>query len=106
MCPPLLSQSGKRRHPYPLSVMVRIRGLQLFYNLSDPDMEDLLYESESLLRFVGLKRSGPLSDETNMLNSRHLLERQGLGYLEEINAHPESQWIRLREGTIVDAAII
>ena len=86
--------------------MVRIRGLQLFYNLSDPDMEDLLYESESLWRFVGLKRSGPLPDEINMLNSRHPVERQGLGYLEEINAHPESQGIRLREGTIVDAAII
>ena len=69
-------------------------------------MEDLLYESESLWRFVGLKRSGPLPDEINMLNSRHLVERQGLGYLEEINATPNPSGLGCGRGTIVDAAII
>ena len=36
------------------------------------------------------------------------LERHelGKGLLEEINAHLESQGLRLREGTIVDASII
>ena len=37
-------------------------------------MEDLLYESEPVRRFVGLKLSGPLPDETTILNFRHLLE--------------------------------
>ena len=47
-------------------------------------------------------------DETTILNFRHLLERHNLGQglLEEINAHLESQGLRLREGTIVDASII
>ena len=40
--------------------MLRIHCVQLFYNLSDPGMEDMLYEAESVRRFVGLKRSGPL----------------------------------------------
>ena len=39
------------------------------------------------------------------LNFRHLLERLGKGLLDEINAHLESQGLRLREGTIVDASI-
>ena len=59
-------------------------------------------------RFVGLKLSGPLPDETTTLNFRYLLEKNNLGQglLEEINAHLESQGLKLREGTIVDATII
>ena len=71
-------------------------------------MKDMLYEVESVRRFVGLKLSGPLPDETTVLNFRHLLEEQELGQslLEEINIHLESQGVRLREGRIVDASII
>jgi IS5 family transposase len=53
--------------------------MQLFYNLSDPAMEDALYEIESMWRFAGLKLSGRLPDETTILNFRHLLERHQLG---------------------------
>ena len=82
--------------------------MQLFYNLSDPGMEDLLYEAESVRRFVGLRLSGPLPDETTILNFRHLLEERhlGQGLMEEINRHLATQGLRLREGTIVDASII
>ena len=87
--------------------MLRIHCVQLFYNLSDPGMEDLLYEAESVKRFAGLSPEA-LPDETTILNFRHLLERHelGKGLLDEINAHLESQGLRLREGTIVDASII
>ena len=99
---------GKGRRPYPLPVMLRVHCVQLFYNLSDPGMEDLLYEAESVRRFVGLSLAEALPDETTILNFRHLLERHelGEGLLEEINAHLESQGLRLKEGTIVDASII
>ena len=42
-------------------------------------MEDLLYKSDPVRRFVGLKLTGPLPDETTILNFRHLLERHNLG---------------------------
>ena len=85
-----------------------IHCVQLFYNLSDPGMEDMLYEVESARRFVGLRLSDPLPDETTILNFRHLLEEHELGrsLFEEVNRHLESQGLRLREGTIVDASII
>ena len=88
--------------------MLRTHCVQLFYNLSDPGMEDLIYESEPVRRFAGLRLSGPLPDETTILNFRHLLEKHNLGQslLEEFNAHLESQGLKLREGTIVDATII
>ena len=105
---PVYAKRGMGRPPYPLPAMLRIHCVQLFYNLSDPGMEDLLYEAESVRRFVGLSLSEALPDETTILNFRHLLERHelGRGLLEEINAHLESQGLRLREGTIVDASII
>ena len=105
---PFYSKAGRGRQPYTLSVMLRVHCVPLFYTLSDPGMEDLLYESDPVRRFVGLKLSGPLPDETTILNFRHLLEKHklGQGILEEINSHLESQGLRLREGTIVDATII
>ncbi|MYA50071.1 MAG: transposase [Chloroflexi bacterium] len=45
------------RRPYPLATMLRVHCVQLFYNLSDPGMEDLLYGVESVRRFVGLRLS-------------------------------------------------
>ena len=105
---PFYPKAGRGRRPYPLSVMLRVHCVQLFYNLSDPGMEDLLYEVESVRRFVGLRLSGALPDETTILNFRHLLEKHGLGeaLFEEINAHLASLGHRLKTGTIVDASII
>jgi len=88
--------------------MLRVHCVQLWYDLSDPGMEDLLYEVESVRRFAGLRLSGPLPDETTILKFRHLLERHGLGegLFEAINAHLADEGHRLRRGTIVDASII
>ncbi|MBT5155080.1 MAG: IS5 family transposase [Gammaproteobacteria bacterium] len=99
---------GRGRPAYDLSVMLRIHCVQLFYNLSDPAMEDMLYEIESVRRFVGLKLSGPLPDETTILKFRHLLEEHKLGQklFAEINKHLDEQGLVLREGSIVDASII
>ena len=105
---PFYAKAGRGRRPYPLGVMLRVHCVQLFYNLSDPGMEDLLYEVESVRRFAGLRLSGSLPDETTILNFRHLLETQGLGMglFEEINVHLASLGHRLKTGTIVDASII
>jgi IS5 family transposase len=99
---------GRGRPPYPLSVMLRIHCVQLFYNVSDPAMEDMLYEIESVRRFVGLKLAGPIPDETTILNFRHLLERHRLGtkLFESINRHLADHELMLKEGTIVDASIV
>ena len=76
---PFYHKAGRGRHPYLLSVMLSVHCVQLIYNLSDPGMEDLLYESDLVRQFVGLKLSDPLPDETTILNFRHLLERHKLG---------------------------
>lgn len=100
---------GERgRPPYPLSVMLRIHCMQLFYNLSDPAMEDALLEIDSMRRFAGLNLSSRLPDETTILNFRRFLEKHNLSKVifDTINKHLEDQGMLLREGTIMDATII
>ena len=72
--------------------MLRVHCVQLFYNLSDPGMEDLLYEAESVRRFVGLRLSEALPDESTILHFRHILEKHelGEGLFEEIKGYLES----------------
>ena len=71
-------------------------------------MEDLLYEVESVRRFVGVRLSDALPDETTILHFRHLLGAHGLGtgLFEEINRHLAAHGLQLREGTIMDATLI
>ena len=105
---PIYPKPGRGRRPYPLATMLRVHCVQLWYDVSDPGMEDLLYEAESVRRFAGLRLSGPLPDETTILKFRHLLERHGLGegLFEAINAHLSDGGHSLRRGTIVDASIV
>ena len=102
------TRPGNGRRPYPLSIMLPVHCMQLFYNLSDPAMEDALYEMESMRRFAGLRLSSSLPDETTILNFRHLLEKHDLGkmMLKEVNTHLKRRGLLLREGTIVDATIV
>jgi len=95
----------KLRKQYP---MLRVRCLQLFYNLSDPAMEDALYELESMRRFAGLRLSERIPDETTILNFRHFLEKRGLGQaiFDTVNQHLAAEGLALKEGAIVDATII
>ena len=96
------------RPPYPLGTMLRVHCMQLFYNLSDPMMEDSLYEIESMRRFAGLKLTQNIPDETTILNFRRFLEKHDLGpvIFAEINAHLQAQGLTISAGTIVDASII
>jgi hypothetical protein len=99
------NQSG--RPPYPLPAMLRAHCMELFYNLSDPAMEDALYEIEPIRHFAGLKLARRL-DETTIFNFRHVLERHGLYKVlfKEVNKHLEKNDLMFHKGSIVDATII
>jgi IS5 family transposase len=93
----------------PLERMLRIYFLQLWFNLSDPAVEEALYDSEAMRRFVGLdlgQEAAP--DEKTVCKFRHLLERNGLGQtlLTAINRYLHENGIKITTGTIVDATII
>ena len=47
---PHYPKAGRGRRPLPMATMLRIYFLQQWFNLSDPQAEDLLYDSESMRR--------------------------------------------------------
>jgi len=89
--------------------MLRIYFLQQWFNLSDPQAEDAIYDSESMRRFARVELGADkVPDESTILRFRHLLEKHGLteGIFEAVKDLLTEQRLLLRAGTIVDATII
>ena len=88
--------------------MLRIHCLQLWWNLSDPAVEEELHERPLYRRFAGLEGAARLPDETTVLRFRHLLEKHELApqVLALINAGLTQHGLLLKTGTVVDATII
>ena len=106
---PFYPKRGNGRRPIGLERMLRLHFLQHWFNLSDPAIEEALYESVSMRRFVGIDLGRePAPDETTILNFRHLLERHDLAreLFERVNAYLASRGLQVKGGTIVDATII
>jgi len=106
---PHYPKAGKGRRPVGLGIMLRAYFVQQWFNLSDPGVEEALYDSAGLRRFVGVDLGrAPAPDETSVCRFRHLLETHDLGgaVLDAVNHHLASKGIRITTGTIVDATII
>jgi IS5 family transposase len=106
---PHYPKAGQGRQPLGLEKMLRIYFLQQWFNLSDPQAEDAIYDSESMRRFAGVELGDDVvPDESTILRFRHLLEKHGLtqGIFEQIQGLLEERRLLLRSGTIVDATII
>ena len=89
--------------------MLRIYFLQLWFNLSDPAVEEALYDSVAMRSFVGIDLgSEGAPDETTICKFRHRLERNKLGktLLKAVNEYLRTNGIKIANGTIVDATII
>ncbi|PZQ76097.1 MAG: IS5 family transposase [Sphingomonas sp.] len=100
--------AGRGRRPYPLGAMLRVHLMQNWFALSDPAMEEALYEIASLRNFAGLSLSEPIPDEKTILNFRHMLEESDLAedIFKQVNAHLSRKGLLLKRGSIVDATII
>jgi IS5 family transposase len=106
---PFYPKAGNGRQPLGLEKMLRIYLLQLWFDLSDPQAEDTIYDSESMRRFVGVDLGeDTIPDETTILRFRHLIEKHELGeaIFHEINTLLVEKRLLLSGGTIVDATII
>ena len=106
---PVYPKAGNGRPPVGLERMLRIHFLQHWFNLSDPAVEEALYDSTSMRNFVGIDLGRePAPDETTVCRFRHLLEANGLGrrLFEEVGRHLQANGLKVATGTIVDATII
>ncbi len=100
---------GAGRPPVGLERMLRIHFLQHWFHLSDPTVEEALYDSRAMRRFVGIDLGRePAPDETTVCKFRHLLEAHHLGdrLFALIAEYLQENGPRGSTGTIVDATII
>ncbi len=106
---PKYPKASDGRPPKDLEMMLRIYFIQQWFNLSDPAVEDGLYDSMAMRRFVGIDLGQmPVPDETTVCRFRHLLERNKLGkkIFQRVHDYLEAHGIEIGRGTIVDASII
>jgi len=106
---PHYPKPGNGRPPVGVERMLRIYFLQQWFNLSDPAVEEALYDSAVMRQFVGIDLGHePVPDETTACKFRHLLEEHQLGeqILGTVNLHLQAQGVRITTGTIVDATIL
>lgn len=103
------SNDGPGRPPVGLERILRMYVAQQCFGLSDEGIEDAIYDSQAIRRFVGIDLSREAApDATTLLKFRHLLEAHQLtaAIFSAINAHLAEKGLFLREGTIVDATLI
>ena len=103
-------RAGKRgRKAKPVETMLRMYLLQVWFSLSDEGVEDTIYDSYAMRRFMGLDFGvEQVPDATTLLHFRHLLEEHKLGerlLAAQSEIFEGEGWI-IRGGSIVDATII
>ena len=97
------------RKPQNLEKIIRMYLLQIWYSLSDEGLEDSIYDSIAMQRFMGLdfcKEGVP--DATTLLKFRRIIEDNKLGekIFNTIKELLENEGKIIHGGTIVDATII
>ncbi|MEO8741708.1 MAG: IS5 family transposase, partial [Lysobacteraceae bacterium] len=104
---PFYPIAGRGRRPYPVATMLRVHLMQNWFGLSDPAMEETLYEISSMRKFARLTLQA-IPDETTILNFRRLIETNELApmLLDRVNALLTRKGLLLKRGSIVDATII
>ena len=102
--------NGKRGRPTRgIETMLRMYLLQIWFNLSDEGIEDAIYDSYCMRKFMGLDfLTESVPDATTLLKFRHLLEKHGLGKIifEDVKEALDKQGLIMHGGTIVDATLI
>ncbi|MGF6473098.1 IS5 family transposase [Paraburkholderia youngii] len=97
------------RPPFPIATMLQIHFMQQWFGLSDPAMEEALYDVPLYREFAGLDEGMTrLPDESTILRFRHLLETHGLAaqMLTLVNEILSEKGLMLKVGSAVDATLI
>jgi IS5 family transposase len=106
---PHYPKGNRGRLPIGLQRMLRMYVAQKGFGLSDEGIEDALYDSQAIRRFVGIdlaREDAP--NATTLLKFRRLLEEKHLtaAIFETINTHLAKRGLMLRQGSLVDATLI
>ena len=100
--------AGEGRPSYPPLMMVKVLLLEQWYNLSDPQMEEALWDRISFRRFVGLGLGDDTPDYSTISRFRTELARRGLSekLFAELVAQLDRHGMMVKEGTLMDATLV
>jgi IS5 family transposase len=103
-----LVDDGRGQAAYPPLVMFRTLLLQSLYGLSDPAMEEALYDRLSFRRFVGLGLEDSVPDHSTICRFRLKLIDAGLveQLFGELDRQLDKAGVVLKQGTMLDATLI
>jgi IS5 family transposase len=101
-------QAADGRPAYPPLPLFKMLLLARWYNLSDPGLEEAVSDRLSFLRFTGFSFESSIPDETTICRFRNELIRKGLyrKLLDRINNQLEKKGALVKQGAIVDAALV
>ena len=93
---------------YPPSAMLKALLLQQWYGLSDPGLEEALWDRLSFRVFCGLPLGETAPDYSTINRFRNALSKDGLDrqVFEAINRQLDQKGLLLRKGTLIDASLI
>jgi IS5 family transposase len=88
--------------------MFKLLLIRKWHNLSDPGLEEALYDRSSFISFSGFSLISSLPDCSTICRFRNNLLELSLyeKLMEEINSQIESKGLMVKRGAVVDATII
>lgn len=102
----ILDRSPSGCPPYDELCMFRVMILQNLYNLSDRDMEEMLYDRLSFRRFCEFRLEASLPDAITILRFRNLLQGQIEKFLQMVDDDLIAKRMTWSGRSIVDATVI
>ena len=101
-------KSNAGRKPFDAVMMFKVLVLQTLYNLADEQVEYLIRDRLSFMRFLGLGLEDVVPDATTVWLFREALAKAGLvkTLFERFNGHLDAKGYIARGGQIVDATIV
>ena len=106
---PFYVQKERGRKLIPLETMLRMYLMQNWFGLSDEGIEDAIYDSYAMKRFLKIDFSIERTpDATTLLHFRHLLEKHDITrkMFDDVKERLDAAGLIMHGGTIVDATII
>lgn len=105
---PALYDGHLGRPGFPVHVLIKALFLELWYGLSDPELEEQILDRVSFQRFLEVKDRADIPDETTVCRFRDKLAKLGAEkeLFEVVSEMIGDHGLRINKGTIVDATII
>jgi IS5 family transposase len=93
---------------YPPLAMLKALLLQQWYGLSDPGLEEALWDRLSFRVFCGLPLGESAPDYSTINRFRNALRERGLDQqvFDEVNRQLDRRGLVLRHGTLIDASLV